>query len=220
MPIRAVLFDHDGTLVDSEPIHLALWNTVLERHGVKLTEAQYRSRYAGVPTSANAVDLVARFGLAATPESLAREKNAATAQHLSRSAFPLMPQVKPTLEALAGLGLKLAVVTGAGADGVAATVRGHGLASLFSVTVSGDDVRRSKPAPDAYLLALARLGLEAHECIAVEDTEHGLQAAADAAIPCLALPTAMTRHHDFTRAAAVLDGLPAAAGYIRSALHA
>lgn len=220
MPIRAVLFDHDGTLVDSEPIHLALWNVVLERYGVKLAEAQYRNLYAGVPTSANAADLVTRFGLAATPESLAREKNAATADHLSRSAFPLMPHVRPTLEGLAGLGLKLAVVTGAGADGVAATLRGHGLEALFSVTVSGDDVQRSKPAPDCYQLALARMGLQPQDCIAVEDTAHGLQAAADAGIACLALPTAMTRHHDFGRAAAVLDGMPAAAGYIRSALRA
>ena len=94
-------------------------------------------------------------------------------------------------------------------------MRAHGLASHFAVVVSVDDVRHSKPAPDCYLLAIERLGLPAADCIAIEDTEHGVAAAAGAGISCLALPTAMSRHHDFTQAAAVLDGMDAAVDYVR-----
>lgn len=85
----------------------------------------------------------------------------------------------------------------------------------FALVVSGDDVRSSKPAPDCYLLALQKLGLNAADCIAIEDTRHGLDAARNAGLRCLALPTAMSMHHDFRHAAAVLDGMPQAVAYVR-----
>jgi HAD superfamily hydrolase (TIGR01509 family) len=213
--LRAVLFDHDGTLVDSEPIHFLVWKEVLAAYGFALTEEQYRERYAGVPTLANACDLVQRFGVAEDPATLADAKNAATRDYLRRSAFPLLPGVREAIATFTGLGLRLAVVTGASAFGVDATLRAHGLASRFAVVVSVEDVRHSKPAPDCYLLALERLGLPAGDCLAIEDTGHGLAAAAGAGIRCLALPTAMSRHHDFTQAAAVLDGMDAAVDFVQ-----
>jgi HAD superfamily hydrolase (TIGR01509 family) len=215
MALGAVLFDHDGTLVDSEPVHFLVWKEVLAPYGFALTEQQYREHYAGVPTLANACDLVQRFGVAEDPATLAEAKNAATRDYLRRSAFPLLPGVREAIATFTGLGLRLAVVTGASAFGVDATLRAHGLASHFAVVVSVDDVRHSKPAPDCYLLAIERLGLPAAGCIAIEDTEHGVAAAAGAGISCLALPTAMSRHHDFTQAAAVLDGMDAAVDYVR-----
>lgn len=215
MALRAVLFDHDGTLVDSEPVHFLVWKEVLAPYGFALTEEQYRERYAGVPTLANARDLVQRFGVIEDPSTLAGAKNAATRDYLCRSAFPLLPGVREAIATFTDLGLRLAVVTGASAFGVDATLRAHGLAAHFAVVVSGDDVRHGKPAPDCYLLALERLGLPAGDCLALEDTEHGLAAARGAGIRCLALPTAMSRHHDFTQAAAVLDGMDAAVDYVR-----
>lgn len=215
VPLRAVLLDHDGTLVDSEPIHYQVWRDVLARHGFALSEAQYRAHYAGVPTLANAVDLVQRFGVAADPVALAEAKNAATRDVLARSAFALLPGVREAIDAFAGLGLALAIVTGASGFGVNATLRAYGIASRFSAVVSGDDVRHSKPAPDCYLLALERLGVAADECVAIEDTEPGVAAAAAAGIRCLAVPTAMSRHHDFSRALAVLDGMGEAVDRVR-----
>ena len=220
MPFRAVLFDHDGTLVDSEPVHHRLWNGVLAAYGVVIPGDLYQRRYAGVPCLANAGDLVRRFGLAVPAGALAEAKNAATRAFLAESAFPLMPGVAQALEALEGLGLKLGVVTGASGHGVRATLAAYGLGRRFAVIVSGDDVARSKPAPDCYLLAAQRLGLEPGHCVALEDTGPGLQAAHRAGVPCLALPTPMSRHHDFSQALAVLDGMPAAVVHLRRALGA
>jgi HAD superfamily hydrolase (TIGR01509 family) len=210
LPLRAILFDHDGTLVDSEPVHFALWNTVLAKYRVHITEQHYKARHAGLPTRANAEDLAARFRLPVASAALAAEKNAATVAYLAHHAFPLMPGVVEAIGEFSALGLKLAVVTGANANGIRATLRAHALESRFCLTVSGDDVRHSKPAPDCYLFALERLGLRADECIAIEDTEHGLQAAAQAGIECIAAPTEMSRHHDFSRAAAVVKDMTAA----------
>ncbi|MBQ0831012.1 HAD family phosphatase [Marinobacter sp.] len=215
MSIQAVLFDHDGTLVNSEPVHLELWNRVLKPYGVQLTEQQYKDLYAGVPTPANAVDLVNRFGIPADAVALAKAKNLQTAKYLEQQSFPLMPGVTKTVSSLHQLGLKLGVVTGASANGVQATLGANQLESLFSVTVSGDDVLRSKPEPDCYLLALERLSLQPEDCVAIEDTEHGLRAAALGGIECLAIPTEMTRNHDFSLATAVLPNMNAAFEYIQ-----
>lgn len=216
MRISAVLFDHDGTLVDSEPTHFQMWQKVLASYGVALSEKQYKDYYAGVPTVANAIDMVSRFAINEVPATLAEAKNSATRTFLSRSAFSLMPGVKEVLSLFRSDGLRLAVVTGAGRNGVQATLRAHSLHDFFETVVSGDDVRQSKPAPDCYLLAIERLGLPPSECIAIEDTEHGVNAATSAGIACLAVPTAMSKHHSFAKAAAVFSELSASVPWIRN----
>ena len=146
--------------------------------------------------------MIARFSLAEEPALLARKKAVATREFLDHSAFPLMPGVLEVMRHFHALGLHQAIVTGSGHAVVAATARSHGLESMLATTVSSDDVERNKPHPDGYLLAMQRLGLAADQCIAVEDTEHGLAAAVGAGITCLAVPNDMSRHQDFSRAAA------------------
>ncbi|MFC3853613.1 HAD family hydrolase [Salinispirillum marinum] len=218
MPLRAILFDHDGTLVNSEPIHFDLWVTVLSRYGISLTEQQYKEHYAGVPTNANAIDVVRRFQIDVTPEAIAEEKNAATREFLRGNSFPLMNGALDAIMDFRERGLTLGIVTGAGFEGVDATLRANDLGSVFSAVVSGDDVSLSKPAPDCYLLAMKKLGVQASECVAIEDTQHGLKAAHAAGIRCLAVPTPMSMHHDFGDALAVLDGMPNVIEYVRHSL--
>lgn len=211
---KAILFDHDGTLVDSEPSHLALWNEVLEPLGVTLPEALYKDLYAGMPTPANAVDIVERFGLGVPAPVLAERKAEATRAFLAARPFPLMPGAREVLDRLQAAGLRLAVVTGAARDATRASLTAHGILERFETVVTADDVVFSKPAPDCYLMAARQLGVPPSDCVAVEDSEHGLQAAADADVPCVVKPTPMSAHHDFARATVRVDDLHAAAAWI------
>lgn len=219
MALRAILIDHDGTLVDSEPIHHQHWVQVLAAYGLTLTAEDYRQHHAGVPTPANAIDLCRRLGIAEDPGRLAKAKNEITRAWLEHQAFPLQPGVPETLAFFHRRHLKLAVVTGAGANGVHVTLERHGLADCFATVVSGDDVEFSKPAPDVYLLAASRLGVTVGECMAIEDTGHGLLAAVRAQVPCLAVPTAFSAHHDFRRADAVLTRFDDARPWVLRALR-
>lgn len=207
MPIKAILFDHDGTLVDSEPAHFEIWKTVLARYGTPLSEQQYRDFYAGIPARANALDMVVRFSIDEAPEHLVQQKVVATREYLSRTAFPIMPHVHEITGDFHSKGLRMAIVTGSSQAVVAATTRTHQLEPYIETVVASDDVEHNKPHPEGYLLAVERLGLKVNECVAVEDTEHGLTAAADAGITCLAVPNDMSRHHDFSRATGVFSGL-------------
>lgn len=214
MPLTAVLFDHDGTLVDSEHSHFLMWQEILKKYDTLLTEQQYIEHCAGLPTLTNAQVLVRTFQLNLNPVALMNEKRTASANFLAENAFPILPGVLEAVDQFFGMGLKLGVVTGGSNIGVTATLRAYGLEKHISVVVSGDDVTHSKPAPDCYLLAVQQLGCAPRECIAIEDTEHGLAAATAAGIECLAIPTEMSQHHNFQRATAVLPNMTAAADYI------
>ena len=100
MKLRAVLFDHDGTLVDSEPIHYQLWTQVLDRYSVTMSEEFFNSVCAGMPTLANAIDLVKRYDLPVQAENLAEEKHTITKEFLAENAYPLMPGVQEAIQAL------------------------------------------------------------------------------------------------------------------------
>ncbi|HKJ95557.1 MAG TPA: HAD family phosphatase [Gammaproteobacteria bacterium] len=216
--IKAVFFDHDGTLVDSETTHLRIWQEVLQPYGVTVTQEHYERHYAGMTPEGNAADMARRFGLDVDPALLVERKETLTREHVVREPFPLMPGALESIRQLKDSGLRLAVVTGARRYGVDATVRGHALAEHFQTVVSADEVPRSKPAPDCYRLALQHLNVGPEECVAFEDTEHGLAAANGAGITCVAVPTPMSLSQDFALAEDIVDNLDQATRWVVSRL--
>ena len=206
--VRAVLFDHDGTLVDSELTHYRMWADILRPHDVDFSLDEYVAHHIGVPTPDNATRILSDYpSLPLTAADLVQAKQAATRAFLATDAFPLMPGARETLQYLVDRGLQTAIVSGAAATAVAGTVASHRLADFVSVVVSGHDVATNKPAPDCYLLATRKLGVEPAECIAVDDTESGVAAAVAAGISCIAIASPLSKNHDFTEAAATVANL-------------
>lgn len=216
MAIKAILYDHDGTLVDSEVVHFGIWQKVLKNINpdIKLEIGVYQTYLAGIPTPANAVFLKERFSLKISATELTKLKEKATQEYLSSDCFPLLPGVLQSFANFTQLRLSLAVVTGAGREAVTCSLQGHKLNSKFQQIISADDVERSKPAPDCYLLALQKLGLSAHECVAIEDTEHGARAARDAGIDCVVVPNSMSQEQNFKHASKVCDSMLQATDWI------
>ena len=213
VPLLALLLDHDGTLVDSESAHHLLWNEVLAPYGASITAQEYERDYAGLPALDNGAQSVARFGLGATAEELAQAKFAATRAYLQDRAFPLMPGVTEALAAWRGR-FRLGVVTGARSFAVHNTLQKHGLAESFECVVSADDVERTKPDPACYRLALLRMGLAPEHVIAIEDTAHGVEAATGAGVRCIAIPTALSAGHDFSKACAMVQDMAQAVAWV------
>lgn len=218
MKLKAILFDHDGTLVDSEVVHWGIWQQVLAPFGVSMDEATYRQHHSGVPTPENARKLVAEHRIDMSAAALADLKEIATAEHLARTAFPLIPGAREAVRQFHAAGLVLAVVTGGGRSAALSSLRAYGMEDCFSTIISCESVERGKPAPDCYLLAMKQLGLQAEECIAIEDTQHGLEAAHGAGVACYCIPNAMSANHDFSLASACFENIRAAHAWI-SATH-
>ncbi|MCU7553032.1 HAD family phosphatase [Alteromonas sp. ASW11-19] len=197
---QVVLFDHDGTLIDSEQTHLQLWQEVMQAHDVTLTEAFYTQTMAGIPVNQNAVDLVHYFQLDVPAETLANAKHAKTRAFLSEQAFPLMPYAIEAVTACIEAGYTVGIVTGGSGLSVTRTLETYDLGKWITTVVAVEDVDNSKPAPDCYLRAASHLNVSPDACVAVEDTQHGMQSALNAGMRCAVIPTPHAATHDFSQA--------------------
>lgn len=215
MTLKAILYDHDGTLVDSETVHYQIWSDVLTDFGANLAIQDYKQFHAGMPTLANAQDIIERFNLTHTASALAKLKDEATQLFLENDKFPLMPGVMESIHFFTDHDIPVAVVTGAGRLGVTTSINKHGIGHHFQEIISADDVLRSKPAPDCYILAARKLGVAPSECIAIEDTVHGAQAAKAAGIPCVVVPNTMSIDNRFPDAVQVCQNIMEASLWIK-----
>lgn len=170
--IRALIFDCDGTIADTMPLHWEAWREVAVRHGFKFAEPRFYA-LAGIPSRDIVRTLNAEQGLNLDPLAVAKDKEDAYLARLEH----IGPIELVTDIARAHHGrLPMAVASG-GSRRVIERVLAHlGIRSLFQAVVTNEDVTRQKPAPDIFLEAARRLGVAPHDCQAYEDAELGLAA--------------------------------------------
>ncbi|XOV77833.1 MAG: HAD family hydrolase [Aestuariibacter sp.] len=206
---KAILFDHDGTLVDSEGIYYQLWRQLLKLTSEQFTPEMYKKHCVGIPILGNADYLIERFSLTSSRDELVAGRGALSDAYLAQQPFPMMSGANEILALFKQQNIRMAVVSGSERKAVLDTVVGHGFEGMFEVIATGDQVTNNKPAPDVYLYCLQQMELQASDCIAIEDTEHGVQAAHAAGIEVIAVPNQYTLEHDFTLATTVLPELTA-----------
>jgi beta-phosphoglucomutase-like phosphatase (HAD superfamily) len=175
--IRAVVFDCDGVLVDSEPHSAAAWVAVLGSRGHRVTAADVAD-CTGLGYIATYEYLAAVDPAVVLPpaEALWPEVQAALAASFDRG-LKVFADAAACVTELAFAGVPLAVASISRRERLDLTLEQSGLARYFTAAVSGDEVEHGKPAPDVYLLAAERLGVRPEECLAVEDTGHGATSA-------------------------------------------
>jgi HAD superfamily hydrolase (TIGR01509 family) len=177
--LRALLFDLDGTLVDSAEANCAAYSRALLEFGVRIDPAAVAKAAAGRQWREFLPELLREAGAKRDPEAIASRKGElyrATVGELRVNGALL------TLAASVGPHMRTALVTTASADSVRAILRRADVSHLFDSVVTGDDVTRHKPDPEAYLLALAQLQLDPVECLAFEDSDVGMASAEAAGI--------------------------------------
>lgn len=198
-PIRALIFDFDGVLADTEDIHCAAFQAVAASFGATCTRADYYDRFLGLLDRECLAALGARVGLTfdtAQLDALVTRKRAEFAA-LSRAAG-LYPGVADTLRRLHEHFI-LAVASGAFRDEIDAILQRNQVRSLFTAVVSAEDVHAGKPAPDPFLEALRAIreatgtAIPAAQCIVIEDAPRGIDAAHAAGMRCIAVTTSHDR---------------------------
>jgi HAD superfamily hydrolase (TIGR01509 family) len=174
-PLGGVLFDLDGTLVDTEHLHYQSTEEVLGGFGHHLPLAEF-NRYIGWAERPFWVSLSARFGLAPAPDELAQLRSKALVRLLLASPLEPLPGVREMLAFLSERQVPCAIASSSLRAQIAATVTSARLG--ISTWASGhDDVARGKPNPDVYLEAARRLGVEPQTCLAIEDSSTGVASA-------------------------------------------
>jgi beta-phosphoglucomutase family hydrolase len=178
---EGLIFDLDGTLVDSMHLHLAAWKHAAERHGFAFDYATYHA-WGGIPSRKVARLINERQGLALDAEAVAATK----AEHYLRHIGEVRP-IAATMEVIASVHgrLPMAVATGTPRANLERILAATGLARYFRATVCAEDVERHKPYPDTFLLAAERLRVPARRCLVFEDTLTGFAAATAAGMDCV-----------------------------------
>ena len=207
MSIEAVLFDMDGTLVDSESVHYICWSQLLAPFGVRYDEDDFCQRFSGHPTIDAAKEIKQTHNLSVSSRYLADEKYRLFSKFVQTNLPPLMPYAADILFAVKEQGLKMALVTGSARHEAEPILKGLGFYDLFDTVVTKDDVTNPKPAGDPYLLALKNMQVAAKNAIAVEDTFTGVTAANNAALAVVAIANKHTEQHDFSKATQQMDNL-------------
>jgi beta-phosphoglucomutase family hydrolase len=176
---RAVLWDMDGTLIDSEEFHWISWRDTLANEGVAITHEQFLSSFG----QRNDSILPRWLGTAATPERIDRIANAKEElyrQLLRRDGISPLPRVAHWVHRLHKEGWLQAIASAAPRANIEAVLEALSATHIFQAIVSAEDVHRGKPDPEVYLTAAARVGVAPERCIVVEDAVAGVEGARSA----------------------------------------
>lgn len=181
---RAYLFDCDGTIVDSMPLHYCAWKTVLAEWNCPFDEQLFYS-WGGRPVREIIKSLNAMNGLEMDFEALAARKESLYHQQLPQ--LKAIPSVLEIINAQYGK-IPFAVVSGSRRNSVIGSLSALDLLDKFETLVCAEDYKNGKPAPDCFLLAAERLGVPPSDCLVFEDTDLGIDAATAAGIASVRVP--------------------------------
>ncbi|MET7370243.1 HAD family phosphatase [Streptomyces sp. NPDC005566] len=186
-PAPWVIFDLDGTLVDSEPNYYEAGRRLLSRYGVHDYDWEKHARFIGIGTLETLTVLRAEYGIEAPLEELLAEKNALYME-LAGASTKVFPQMQLLVERLHEDGVVMAVASGSSRAAIGATLAVTGLDACIRLYVSAEEVAHGKPQPDVFLEAARRLGAEPADCVVLEDAVPGVEAAYAAGMRCIAVP--------------------------------
>ena len=172
-PFEAYLFDCDGTIADSMPLHYVAWKTVFDEWGASFPEDVFYA-WGGMPTAEIIARLNQEQGLAMPVEEVAAEKEALYFEILPQ--LKAVPEVMAEVEAMHGK-IPFAVVSGSTRESVVKSLEARGILEKFDTLVCAGDYEKSKPDPEPFLVAAARLGVVPGDCLVFEDTAMGIAAA-------------------------------------------
>jgi HAD superfamily hydrolase (TIGR01509 family) len=209
--LRAVLFDFDGVILDSETVLYESWQRTYVAHGCSLSLDLWAANVGGYNYDVfDPLDHLEKLhGHPIDKEAVNAARRACYLHHVCRQ--DALPGVREAVMAVNTSGLKLAVVSSSSRRWVQGHLQRLGLDSFFDALCCGDEVEKVKPDPELYLTALKRLGVRAKEACAIEDSPKGLTAAQAVGLYCIAVPNTVTRSSKlsgYSRMLASLDAMP------------
>jgi len=198
--LKAVLFDMDGVIVDTEPLHHKAYKMMFDDVGIDVSDSMYRS-FTGQSTRGICEFLCKHFDLTLEPITLEKGKRA----HFTKLFFEdpdlqLLDGVEDLIKNYHSNGLTLVVASSASMFTIKNVMKRFDLDTYFKDKLSGADLKASKPHPEIFINAAKAAGVSNSECFVIEDSTNGIIAAKEADIFCVAYKSAHSKDQDYTRA--------------------
>ena len=197
--LKAVLFDMDGVIVDTEPLHRKAYHQMFEDVGIVVDEDLYAS-FTGQSTINICKRLVDHFNLNETPEDLVRLKRKHYKYFFDNDELDLIDGVLDRIKDYHANNITLVVASSASMLGIIQIFERFDLNQYFSAKFSGADLKESKPHPEIFIKAAASTGFKTSECLVIEDSTNGIKAANAANIFCVGFKSPHSAHQDYSLA--------------------
>ena len=175
--VRAALFDFDGVIVRSEPLHKKTFLELLSPYGVEVSDGRWYKEFAGTGSRRIFKALAREHGISPDIDELVSRRRALFVEHARRGELEVMPGLMGLLDALKGRGIRMAIVSGGHRDYIEVLLDMLGIRGYFGAVISAEDLEERKPDPGPFLMGAERLGISPEECLVIEDSFSGCAAA-------------------------------------------
>ena len=203
--IKAIIFDMDGLMIDSEPFHLKAYNKVLKEFGQFLTD-ENNQKYVGTSDANVCKDLIKKYGLPISQHELKQRKNNEYKLLFRKNILPQEGLIE-LINNLHKNNYKIAIASGSHIDEIDIVLTKLKIKEYFDEIVSSDEVENGKPAPDVFLYVASRLNINPNKCLVLEDSHNGEVAAKNAGMKCYIIPSRETKNEVFNLADRILNSL-------------
>jgi beta-phosphoglucomutase family hydrolase len=204
--ISAVIFDLDGVLIDSEPLHCMADNQLLKDLGIE-TPAKYFDRFTGWTDSAMWEAIKDDYLISKSIDELKRLQVPIKLELLREGGFKAIPGTFDLLERIKKVHMPIAIASSSPRIFIEAVLEKIGIQQYFTIIVSGEEVERSKPEPDIFLKAARLLNINPFECLVVEDSKSGAIAAKKAGMKCIGYQNINSGEQDLSQADYIVSDL-------------
>ncbi|MGB7725441.1 MAG: HAD family phosphatase [Dehalococcoidales bacterium] len=199
-----MLWDMDGTIVNSLPFHKQAWQITFAKRGKDFTDADFQ--WANGRRNEEIIPHFLKRTMPLTEVNAIADEKEATFRHLVKGSIKALPGVIELIKSLAAAEYRLAVVSSTPEANIELVTKTLGIKKYFSLLVNGDDVKEGKPSPQCFLLGAEKLGIAAQNCVVMEDAVVGVRAAKSAGMHCIAVANTCPRT-DIAEADIVVDSL-------------
>ncbi|MDP3180911.1 MAG: HAD family phosphatase [Bacteroidota bacterium] len=184
--IKALIFDMDGVLVDSEPFHVEIEKQQFLLNQLPISDEEHH-RYMGVASDVMWKEIAKRHSLNVSVEEITEQNRIESTRFFTElQEIPVMPELPELLERLKQKNYPMAVASSSFPEIIELILKRTGLRKYFQVVVSSQEAGKSKPEPDVFLLAAQKLKVPPHDCLVIEDSKNGIKAAKAAGMRCVA----------------------------------
>jgi len=204
--LKAVIFDMDGVIIDSEPTHMKLENETYKKLGIEVSEEEHLS-FVGSTSHYMWETLKNRYKINQTLEELIEYEESKYFEHLNsdQCEITLIDGVKELIKDLHENGVNLAIASSSPLNVIEAVAKRFQIEEYFEVFVTGDYVKKSKPEPDIFLYASEKLGVSPENCVVIEDSHNGVRAAKKAGMKCVGINSDPEGRQDISMANLVIN---------------
>ncbi|MEJ8306311.1 HAD family phosphatase [Saccharibacillus sacchari] len=202
--IEAFIFDMDGVIIDSEPMHFEVDRKVMEYYGYPITQEKLEG-YVGMTNPELWKAIREEFGMAQTVEEIIEYQLGHKIEVLRAAEMQPIEGIRELLAELKKGNIPRAVASSSPPVFIEAVLEKFGLRNEFQVVVSGEQVPKGKPAPDVFLRAAEQLGVDPARCVVLEDSKHGIDAAKAAGMCCIGFVNPNSGNQDLSRANLIVN---------------